>query len=260
MQGQIGIASDTDRFAGDRNRAWAGRHPAWQLNGQFGNKLRFTVVVCFVLTAFTSPAQNAVATKAQSGFPVLEFVQNKVEVLRFGSKTWDVASTDTNHNTLHSGDRLRTGENSRVGLRLPEHRAMLILDANSYLIVPNEPQEKSSFELLSGRLFNFHRGTADEQRFKTPTVSAIVRGTDFELEVKPDNTTIVSMIDGQVYLKNSFGQIELKRGNSRFSALATSANFAVFRDLTSANAKPSLKNIRTFLLPSFTAFSSSTSI
>src|ERR1043165_4461828 len=157
-------------------------------------------------------AQQPLPPQGQVKNPVIEFVQNQVEVLRAGSKTWDEASTNKNHNTLFPGDQLRTGENSRAGLRLPNYKATLILDGNSHFLVPSERKEKSAFELLKGRLFNFHRGPGDEQRFKTPTVSAVVRGTDFALKVEPDGTTTVSMLAGEVRLENALGSLGLQSG------------------------------------------------
>ena len=157
-------------------------------------------------------AQQPLPPQGQVKNPVIEFVQNQVEVLRAGSKTWDEASTNKNHNTLFPGDQLRTGENSRAGLRLPNYKATLILDGNSHFLVPPERKEKSAFELLKGRLFNFHRGPSDEQRFKTPTVSAVVRGTDFALKVEPDGTTTVSMLAGAVRLENALGTLDLQSG------------------------------------------------
>src|SRR6185369_8633286 len=108
------------------------------------------LLLCFMISASHLSAQNASPT-ASANDPVIEFVQNQVEVLRAGAKTWDAASTDKNHNMLHPGDQLRTGDNSRVGLRLPGHKATLILDGNSRFLVPAQ-REKSAFDLLRGRL------------------------------------------------------------------------------------------------------------
>jgi outer membrane receptor protein involved in Fe transport/predicted Zn-dependent protease len=163
-------------------------------------------ILCF----FPGGLRLVAAESGVSAEPVIEFIQNQVEVLRAGSRTWDAVSTNKSHNTLHPGDELRTGNNSRVGLRLPEHKATLILDSNSRFIVPSAP--RSAFEILKGRLFNFHRGSTGEQRFKTPTVSAIVRGTDFSLKVENDGTTTLSMLAGEVRLENSSGHVDLKSG------------------------------------------------
>ena len=99
---------------------------------QLVNQWVIAVLLCFVTTALRLVAAEVVAPSE----PVIEFTQNQVEVLRAGSKTWDAASTNRSHNTLRPGDELRTGENSRVGLRLPGHKATLILDSNSRFIVP----------------------------------------------------------------------------------------------------------------------------
>ena len=163
-----------------------------------------------LLCLLSSVAHSSGAQSTVPSNPAIEFIQNRAEILRAGSKTWDAASTNKSHNSLYPGDELRTGENSRVGLRLSGHKATLILDSNSRFIIPSSPQKNSAFELLKGRLFNLHRGPAEEQRFKTPTVSAIVRGTDFSLEVDADGTTKVSMLAGEVRLENSLGQLDLK--------------------------------------------------
>jgi len=186
------------------------RGGVWSASGSPALWLCLLAVIGLVTDPCRLCAQNPPGAKE----PIIEFVQNQVEVLRAGAKTWDAASTDTNHNTLHPGDQLRTGENSRVGLRLPSHKATLILDGNSRFLVPAERQEKSAFELLRGRLFNFHRGGADEQRFKTPTVSAIVRGTDFALKVDDDGTTTVEMLAGEVRLENTLGQLAITSGQT----------------------------------------------
>src|ERR1043165_6753811 len=73
-------------------------------------------------------AQQPLPPQGQVKNPVIEFVQNQVEVLRAGSKTWDEASTNKHHNTLFPGDQLRTGETSRAGLRSPNYKARLILE------------------------------------------------------------------------------------------------------------------------------------
>jgi Tfp pilus assembly protein PilF len=189
-----------------------GRRKHRQLTWRVEAILPFAILVC--LGVFTCPGfgQTTGTLPPQESNAVIEFVQNDVEVLRSGSTIWDKASSDPKHHLLTPGDQIRTGENSRAGLYSPEHQATIILDANSLFVVPKEQRARSYFELLFGRLFNFHRGTDDEERFTTPTVSAIVRGTDFSLKVEPGGKTTVSMIDGHVHLENSVGQIDLSSG------------------------------------------------
>ena len=168
-------------------------------------------VLCFLTTGRVLAADPSSRSPGNKDV-FIEFTQNQVEVLRAGAKTWDAGSTNAPHNSLHPGDELRTGENSRVGLRLPRHQATLILDSNSRFLIPRQPEDKSAFEILKGRLFNFHRGPVDEQRFKTPTVSAIVRGTDFNVQVDADGTTTVTMLAGEVRMENSAGAVTLTSG------------------------------------------------
>src|SRR5436190_24167183 len=96
---------------------------------QHRNELIVAGIVCLFSTVRLFSGE-ATAPASPEKDVLIEFTQNQVDVLRAGSKTWDTASTNKN-NRLYAGDQLRTGDNSRVGLRLPGHKAMLILDSNS---------------------------------------------------------------------------------------------------------------------------------
>src|SRR5690349_7333907 len=94
-------------------------------------------------------AQNAEAIRSKTkDLLIVSVVPHQAEVLRAGSKTWDEASANTNYNVLHPGDQLRTGEHGRALLRLPEQQTILILDANSHLIIPVDTGARSAFELF----------------------------------------------------------------------------------------------------------------
>jgi len=130
-------------------------------------KMELVILLCILLVQLRVLAEDAVAA-SQTNSAIIEFVQNQVEVKGVNSKRWDKATADPKYNILYPGDQLRTGNNSRAGLRLLGHKTTMILDANSSVLIPTAEYRKSAFGLLMGRLFNFHRGSADEQRFLLP--------------------------------------------------------------------------------------------
>src|SRR6185436_2883971 len=48
----------------------------------------------------------------------------------------------------------------------------------------------------------------------TPTMSAVVRGTEFNLQVADDGTSTLSLLDGEVEMTNEFGQVVLQSGGA----------------------------------------------
>src|SRR4030095_7214490 len=85
---------------------------------------------------------------------------------------------------------------------------------NSHLQISAQPKKKTGFNLLKGIIYFFHRDRPGEFDLQTPTVSAVVRGTEFNLKVADDGTTTLSLFDGEVEMTNSFGQLPLKNGEA----------------------------------------------
>jgi len=137
----------------------------------------------------------------------------KVEVMRANSGTWDKASIEPPYNILNPGDQLRTAERSRAAVML-SNKSVVRVGESGHIQVLAAPKKKAGFSFIKGLFYFFHRDNPDELDLETPTVSAVVRGTEFNLRVSPlDGTTVLSLLDGRVFMQNQFGDADLKSGD-----------------------------------------------
>jgi len=61
--------------------------------------------------------------------------------------------------------------------------------------MPPDPKKRSSFGFIKGILYFFHRDKPGDYELRTRTVSAIVRGTEFSIQVlAADGTTTLSLL------------------------------------------------------------------
>src|SRR5580765_7524674 len=148
---------------------------------------------------FSNAGQAAEFPKTGFTNAMVLTVQNKVEVARRGAETWDPAYVTPTNQVLYPGDRLRTGLESRALLRLSD-RTDFPLGELTQVELAAAQQERTVVKLLRGLLYFFHRDRPGEFQVDTPTVSAVVRGTEFNLEVANDGTTTFHMVDGAVEL------------------------------------------------------------
>ena len=158
----------------------------------------------FVFSPLLSNAQQP------AGTAVLVSVEGTVELLTAASTNWMTAGVGTKINV---GDQLRTGPHSRATVRLSNLSVLRIGELMSYEIEPpHAPNAKPTLNLKSGSAYFFSRDRPQEVRVRTPTVTGAIRGTEFNISVANDGRTVVTMIDGQVELTNSFGSVALNGG------------------------------------------------
>jgi len=141
---------------------------------------------------------------------VITGIEGKVQVLRAGAQTWDLAYTDQ---VLLAGDRLRVPEHGRVTLLLADQSIERFGELSEFTIEPpTEAGKQPGFSLMRGLLYFFHRGKPGDIQIRTRTAGAAVRGTEFNLEVEESGRTVLTMIDGDVELSNDVSQISLTSG------------------------------------------------
>jgi outer membrane receptor protein involved in Fe transport len=162
------------------------------------------------LTGFSPvnlPAAEAPATPPAS---VLLTVEGRVEVARRGLLDWAPA---TPNQELQTGDRVRTGLKSRATLRLSD-LSVVRLDQLTVLEIraSQGEAEKAGLGLKGGSTYFFNRDRPGTTRFETPTASGAIRGTEFNLAVAEDGTTVVTLLDGEVLLTAEQGSLSLKSG------------------------------------------------
>ena len=164
------------------------------------------IALCALLLAVTC-AEAAQGPAREPAVIVLE-TGGKVEILPAGAQNWYLAVTNQE---LHPGDQLRTGPNSRAAVRLSDLTVFRV-GPQGYLRIRPEERKRSAMDLIKGLFYFFHRDNPGEFDFQTPIVSAVVRGTEFNIEVIENGPTTITVLDGDVEMTNNFGAISLKDG------------------------------------------------
>ena len=165
----------------------------------------------FAGTSAQLAAQTEVASPPAATNVVLLEIENTVEVLRTGARVWDPGRTNQ---VLYPGDQLRTGERSRAVLRLSNLTLMRLGELSTLQIPEPVADSKARLNVFRGIYYFFHRDKPGEFQIRTPTVSAVVRGTEFNLEVSPDQTTTLALLDGEIAVTNDFGSANIKTGDA----------------------------------------------
>jgi ferric-dicitrate binding protein FerR (iron transport regulator) len=151
-------------------------------------------------------AQPARTRPPQSGAVLIEW-EGRVLALTAKTPAWTPAQTNQ---VLAARDRLRTREYSRATLLWSDQSTLRLGELSEIQIEP-APVTSSGrlpgLNLLSGLLYFLHRDRPTQVRFRTPTASAAIRGTEFTLSVDQAGRTVVTVMDGRVELSNVHGQV-----------------------------------------------------
>ncbi len=162
-----------------------------------------------LITAIGFVHTSSAQTSAGGDALILE-VENRAEYFPFGTR-WIKAQTNQ---VLRVKDRFRTYFKSRATLRMSNQGILRVGPLTTLEIQPPPPetQEKSVLNLEKGAAYFFNRDEPVETQFRTPQTSGAIRGTEFNIEVADDGTTVVTLLDGAVDLSNERGQVSLTSG------------------------------------------------
>ncbi len=137
-------------------------------------------------------------------------VQGEVFILRIGEKTELPATKDS---VVRAGDRVRTGEFSRLELQRADGTPLVFDELSDQVIhAPGATSADYEIEVKQGGMFLRDLGKPKEQKFRTPLASGAILGTEFSLRVGADGRTEVALFEGRVALTNSLGRVELAPG------------------------------------------------
>lgn len=125
-------------------------------------------------------------------------VRGEVVVLRKGAAEWDPAVVvPWRTNALSPGDQLRTGKGGWAELLLPDKTTTTVGEQSNARVL--EPRKaRSRLFLLRGLFYFFHRAKPGDLEIETSTLSAAVRGTEFNVAVTDDGTSTLSLLEGGV--------------------------------------------------------------
>jgi len=176
-----------------------------------GMDWRGTIVAfCFILLGLAAPpcARGGSPTAPDQAGLVLT-VEGVVEINRAGTEKWIAARTNL---SLSYGDSLRTGPRSRATVRLSDLSVLRVNEKTVLEIRPQSGKKGSSLDLRTGSTYFFNRSKPSSLQFHTPLISGAIRGTEFNLEAVPDGPTTVTLLEGEVALNNSLGDLVLQSG------------------------------------------------
>jgi Tfp pilus assembly protein PilF len=173
------------------------------LNANYILCLSLSLCICGVASAQTPASTNQPESR-------LLTIEGSVQLLTVGTTNWSGGKTNQ---PLHFGDRLRTGARSRATVRLSDLTVLRVNELTTLQIrEPRQAGKLSELDVNSGSTYFFSRSRPAEQEFRTPLTSGAIRGTEFNLAVAADGRTVVTLLDGQVTLTNSFGQVDMESG------------------------------------------------
>jgi len=154
----------------------------------------------------------------------LILIQGEVSVRPSGA-AWQAARLNQD---LHGGDTVRTGANSRAAI-LCLDESQIKLNENTVLVLKNvapsprlrlgevtpaaqAPDAASVYQVQQGEIWLRNKKEEFLFELETPTVTATIRGTEFNVRVMPDGTTNFVLLEGSLKLKNPYGEVWLKAG------------------------------------------------
>jgi Flp pilus assembly protein TadD len=154
-------------------------------------------------------AQDPVATSNQS---VLIAKKNQVESAGAVPATaWKMAEVGLE---LAIHDRLRTGDLSQASVRLTNLSVLQIDELTTIEILPPKGPgaDKPSLDVKAGQIYFFSRDKPREIELQTPVATGALRGTEFHLIVGSGGRTVLTMLDGEIELRNAHGSVIISSG------------------------------------------------
>lgn len=136
-------------------------------------------------------------------------VQGIAEV-RTGEGAWTRLRAN---DSVQPGQSLRTGARARVALLLTD-RTQVRLNENSQIdiqAIEAAPRTagQTKFRQMRGQAWVQSKTPPKSLQWETPTAIAGIRGTDWEMRVADDGTSVLSVFSGAVHLANDLGSLDV---------------------------------------------------
>jgi len=156
-------------------------------------------------------------------------IQGQVAVRRGeGSTRWEPAQA---MQSLLAGDAVRTGPAPRASI-LCVDETQIKLNENTVIImksvapsprlpivapVTEKTPSPSRYEVLQGEIWLRNKHERFRFELETPAVTATIRGTEINVKVQPNGATSVILLEGNVCLINSQGEVCLLPGEEGYT-------------------------------------------
>ncbi len=169
-----------------------------------------TLLRCFLLLLPGWLSSAVVLAADGSGTATLVSMQGKAEFRAAGATDWRPL---TARQQLAPGQTVRTGRHGRLALLLTD-RTQIRLNENTTLeIQAIEPAPRTAgqtrFRQLAGRAWVQSKTPPRALQWHTPTATAGIRGTDWEMAVAEDGRSLLSVFSGEVAFFNDQGGVQV---------------------------------------------------
>lgn len=126
---------------------------------------------------------------------------------------------------LATGDGLKIAEGALADIEFAD-RAKVKLNANAAARI-----DENGLLLESGRVFVWVQKARSEFAVDTRQAKAVVRGTQFNVDARSAERTILSVVEGVVDFGNQHGSVEAKAGMQSVARAGTRPDEAAYADL-----------------------------
>jgi len=167
------------------------------------------LLTSFILVAISS--FSTVSAAADYAARIVN-VEGKGEKRDNTDQSWGQARINEK---LAEGAFVRTGSSSRMALLMVD-QTQLSLTQNSQLQIKNVAFDNGStstaIRLNAGRAWTQTKNVQGRMTMETPTVTASIRGTDWDMQVNEDGKSTITVLSGVVELQNEFGGLSVNAG------------------------------------------------
>lgn len=182
------------------------------LNRKAGEHFSFLIKAFFIFTvvcvAFSFGAEEIIGTIQEvSGQTIISATGVEDAEAKVGMQ-------------IPAGYSVSTKANSKAVLKLVDGSLITISESSSIvlneaLITPDDSAKKSSIGLLFGKIgLKIQKGDGKDVKVHTPTAIAAVRGTEFEVALASDGSTVVGVDEGNVNMATDGGDADLDAGKA----------------------------------------------
>ncbi|OGR25279.1 MAG: hypothetical protein A2139_01195 [Desulfobacca sp. RBG_16_60_12] len=155
-------------------------------------------------------------------------IQGQVTVRRGIDKSWEPAQVGQ---PLGAGDAVRTGSASSASI-LCVDESQIKLNENTIVILKSiapsprlqpvtpakgQPPPASHYEVPEGEIWLRNKHEKFRFELETPAVTAIIRGTELNIRVKRNGATNILLLEGNVCIANSQGEVCLRPGEEGYA-------------------------------------------
>ncbi len=163
-----------------------------------------------ILSLFWFPLHLVAEPECNVQLATVLSTQGVVEKKGFNDNSWKPVKQGS---PLCANESIRTRKQSRATVEII-NQTIIRLNQNTILALPHKEDEATVYDriinLLKGKVFLRSRKT-HRLKVTTPFLNAVHQGTEFIVEVKPDQASIL-VLDGKVAANNKLGQVVVNKG------------------------------------------------